>query len=224
MRLDLGRPVHCSDADLGKLEDIVVDPTTRRVTHLVVETHHTHARARLVPIELAQADDAGQTEIRLSCTAAEVDELPYAEATDYLRLGEFPVEDPGWDVGITEMLALPYYRAVDDPGVGMLDPEQGMTVLYDRVPKGEVEIRRASVVTSSDEHVLGHVEGFIVGDDQRIGHIVLEHGHLWGKHDVAIPIGAVARVDNDTVALSLSKADVEALEPMKVDRRHLLRG
>ncbi len=51
---------------------------------------------------------------------------------------------------------------------------------YDRIPKGEVEIRRASPVISADGHQLGHVDGFIVDEEDQLGHIVLEHGHLWG--------------------------------------------
>ncbi len=34
---------------------------------------------------------------------------------------------------------------------------------------------------------------------------MLEHGHLWGKREVVIPIGAVARVETDAVVLTLSK-------------------
>jgi hypothetical protein len=50
---------------------------------------------------------------------------------------------------------------------------------------------------------------------------VLEHGHLWGRHEIAIPIGAVAAVEDDAVELSLTKAEVGALERVSLDRRHL---
>ena len=217
MRLDLGSSVRCSDAAFGRLADVVVDPAARRVTHLVVEASDSH-RSRLVPVSLARGDGS---EIELSCTLDEAQELPAVDMLDYLRLGEFPVEDPEWDVGISEMLALPYYQPVDLPGVGVPDPAQGVSVRYDRVPKGEVEIRRRSAVSSSDGHVLGHVDGFVVDDAQQISHVVLEHGHLWGRHEIAIPIGAVATVEDDAVELSLSKAEVGELERVSLDRRHL---
>ena len=141
------------------------------------------------------------------------------DALEYLRLGEFPVEDARWDVGITEMLALPFYDSIDS-GAGVAEFDGGVTVRYDRVPKGEVEIRRASGVTSADGHHLGHVDGFVVDGEQHVGHVVLEHGHLWGKREVAIPIAAVARVENDSVVLSLSKDEVGALESVRVRRWH----
>ena len=51
---------------------------------------------------------------------------------------------------------------------------------YDRVPKGEVEIRRSSAVTSADGHDLGQVDGFLVDGEAHITHFILERGHLWG--------------------------------------------
>ncbi len=216
MRLDLGSPVRCSDASFGRLADVVVDPTERRVTHLVVKADDPAGRSHLVPVGVAGPGDG--PEVVLTCTAAETRELPAVDAIDYLRLGEFPVEDPEWDVGISEMLALPYYSPVDLPGAGVPSFDEGVTVRYDRVPKGEVEIRRKSAVTSSDGHILGHVDGFVVDDAQHISHVVLEHGHLWGRHEVAIPIGAVSDVSADAVALSVSKDEVGRLERMRLDR------
>ena len=219
MRLDLGSPVRCSDAVFGRLADIVVDPTTSHVTHLIVEAHESRVESRLVPVELATAGDGG--ELRLSCSVREAEGLPAVDVLDYLRMGEFPVADPEWDVGIVEMFALPYYQPTDLPGVGPPSLDQGVSVRYDRVPKGEVEIRRKSAVISADDHAIGHVDGFVVDEAQGISHVVLEHGHLWGKREIAIPIGNVATVENDTIALSLTKAEVEALESPTLDRRHL---
>ena len=221
MRLELGTSVRCADAEVGRLKDVVVDPVARRLTHLVVEESAPGGRSRLVPVTLARGGEG--SEIQLSCSLAEARELPAVDIVDYVQLGEFPVADPEWEVGISEMLALPYYQPMDLPGVGIPDYQQGVPVHYDRVPKGEVEIRRKSPVTSSDGHVLGHVDGFVVDDAQQISHVVLEHGHLWGRHEVAIPIGAVTAVEDDAVALSLSKAEVGALERVELDRRHLRR-
>jgi sporulation protein YlmC with PRC-barrel domain len=219
MRLDLGSSVRCSDAAFGRLEDVVVDPTVQRVTHLVVEGGDPHGGSRLVPVTLARGG-AGP-EIELSCTVEEARKLPGVDMLDYLRIGELPVTDPDWEVGISEMLALPYYQPVDLPGAAIPDYEQDVPVHYHRVPKGEVEIRRRSMVSSSDGHVLGHVDGFVVDDEQQISHVVLEHGHLWGRHEIAIPIGAVTAVQDDAVELSLTKAEVGALERVSLDRRHL---
>jgi sporulation protein YlmC with PRC-barrel domain len=214
MRLELGTPVRCSDDLFGELADVVIDPTRRRVTHLVVQPHHRHRLARLIPVELAEA---AQNEISLRCTVEEVRRLAPVQEYAYLRLGEFPLDDPDWDIGIEEVLALPYYGGsalggyADDP-----DPHVGLS--YDRVPKGEIEIRRSSAVTSADGHHLGHVDGFVIDDEEQVAEIVLERGHLWGRREVTIPIGAVAKVESDAVTLSISRDDVGALEPAEVRR------
>jgi hypothetical protein len=96
----------------------------------------------------------------------------------------------------------------------MEPPPTDYAVTYDRIPKGEVEIRRASAVTSSDGHHLGHVDGFVVDGDEHITPLVLEHGHLWGREEVTIPIGFVARVETDAVTLSLTKDEVGQLTPV----------
>jgi sporulation protein YlmC with PRC-barrel domain len=215
MRLDLGTKVQCSDGDLGELADIVIDPTTRRLTHVVVEPHHQMYTSRLVPIELVRAGEAEP--IVLECTLDDVSKLEHAEEVAYLRLGEFPVEDPKWDVQVTEMLALPYYQGLDMPSSGVLTYDRGVDVRYDRVPKGEIEIRRRSPVMSSDDHALGHVDGLVVDEGQVVA-VVLEHGHLWGKREITIPIGAVDHVDADGVSLTITKDQVEALAPVRVHR------
>jgi len=154
--------------------------------------------------------------ISLDCTVAETSALEPIQKSAYLRLNEFSVEDPDWDVGIEEMFALPYYPSVDGMGVGMqaIDPDPHVALSYDRVPKGEVEIRRASAATSSNGEHLGHVDGFVVDGEGHIAHLVLEHGHLWGKREIAIPIGAVARTQSDEVVLSWSTDEVGALKPL----------
>jgi hypothetical protein len=119
-------------------------------------------------------------------------------------------------VGVQDVLAMPYYDAT---GLGDTTPGLGsdMTVLYDRVPKGEVEVRRSSAVVSADGHGVGSVEGFLV-EEGHITHFVLERGHLWGRRDVTIPIGAVERVATDSVTLRLTKDEIGALPSVKVRR------
>jgi hypothetical protein len=135
----------------------------------------------------------------------------------YLRVGDSPTEDPDWDVGVEDFLAMPYYSGVYvDPYPG--DLSSHVTVYYDRVPKGEVEVRRASAVISADGHALGEVDGFVVDADEHITHFVLERGHLWGRKEVTIPIGAVARVESDEVHVALTKDEVGALPAVRVGR------
>lgn len=212
MRLELGSRVDCTDGRFGELADIVIDPTSKQVTHLVAQSDRDEL-TRLVPVELAEPDGDVNGAIALRSTVDEAQRLPFVHEVSYLRLDGFPVDDPRWDVGIQEVFALPYYPAYDLQPVPL-----DYTISYDRIPKSEVEIRRASDVYTADGHRVAHVDGFVVDSDGHITHLVLERGHAWGRRDVTIPIGAVARVETDTVTLILTKDEVEALSPVPVHR------
>jgi sporulation protein YlmC with PRC-barrel domain len=210
----MGQPVVCADAAYGELADVVIDPIAKRVTHLVVQPYHDHLHAGLVPVELV-GDDADRA-IVLRCTVGELGDLPRVQQLDYLRLDTAPVDDPDWDVGIENVLAMPYFAPVGFEGGVPLDAP--IEVSYDRVPKGEVEIQRKSSVFSADGRHLGSVDGFVVSPDGLISHVVLERGHLFGKREATVPIGAVSRVRNDVVTLSLGKDEVERLPAVRLHR------
>jgi hypothetical protein len=220
VKLELGSPVRCTDGPFGELADVVIDPIARRVTDLVVAPHRQHGLARLVPIDLAAEANNGHAAVALRCTREHARQLPSVQEFAYLRLGEFPANDPDWDVGIENVLALPYfgYAGLGEQEIDYDPYDTHVSMTYDRVPKGEVEIRRASAVLSADGHNLGHVDGFLVADDDQITHVVLERGHLWGRRDVTIPIGAVTRVTTDSVTVRLTKDEVAALPAIPVDR------
>jgi sporulation protein YlmC with PRC-barrel domain len=213
MRLDLGCSVQCTDATFGELADIIVDPISRRVTHLVVEPHGHHAGARLVPIDRARPADDG---LALDYSIADVEALEPLHESAFMRAGENLAADPDWDVGIENVLALPVYQELNGMGT-VMDPDPHVMIGYDRIPKHEVEIRRSSAVISTDGHHLGHVEGFLVGGGETAD-IILERGHLWGRREVVIPASAVERVQNDSITLSLTKEQVGALDVRHVHR------
>jgi sporulation protein YlmC with PRC-barrel domain len=216
MRLELGERVRSSDdVVVGELADVIIDPVARRLTHLVVKPPHGHGESRLVTIETADPDD-GAGEITLRCSASELNELPNIEEFAFVRLGDPPVADPDWDVGVTNVLAYPYYESSGLVEYGVF--VQNLGTVYDRIPKGEVEIRRTSSVVTADGQYVGDVDGFLVDGDDGITHVVLERGHLWGRREVTVPIGAVTKVESDTVTVALTKEEIGALPTHKVHR------
>jgi hypothetical protein len=87
------------------------------------------------------------------------------------------------------------------------------------VPVGEIEVCRGEHVHASDGDI-GRIEGLVIDPaDHRVTHVLLEQGHLWGKREIAIPIGAVAGVTVDGVTLKLTKAEVRDLPPVDLVHR-----
>ena len=197
----IGSDVSCSDGACGELRRVVVDPIARALTHLVVDAKHRQGMGHLVPVDLVSSAGA---EIHLRCTVAQFEALDDAEETQFL-----PGASGQWGYGQGQMLSHPYY------GLGMGGMGMGMGVgpqpiIFDRVPVGEVEVRRGEHVQATDGPI-GKVQGLVVDpSDHHVTHVLLDEGHLWGKKRVAIPIGAVSGVD-DGVKLNLTKDEVRDL-------------
>jgi hypothetical protein len=220
----IGSEVVCSDGTCGALRRVVVDPVARALTHLVVEPPHRVGAGRLVPIALVatSAEDA----IHLSCTRAEFDGLDEAEETHFLTgaSGE-------WGYGPGQMLSLPYFGlggmgmgmggvgALGMGGIGMGGMDPGPhPVVSDRIPVGEVTVRRGDPVEATDG-AIGRVQGLVIDpSDHHVTHFLLDEGHLWGQKRVAIPIGAVKEVNEaDGVCVNLTKDQVRDLPPVDLD-------
>lgn len=214
MQLKVGMPAQATDGPCGEVADIVIDPGAGRVTHLVVQPHHHHDRARLIPIEQVVLNEADH--VVLSWSTEQVQAAPVVEVTDFIPLDRWPSLAGDWDLGATQVLAWPYYP-YNGVGLGRTGYPYGygwghgwngpaqVTMTYDRVPEGTVEVRRASQVLSSDGHVVGHVDGFLVDPDARITHLLLERGHLWGHREVTIPIVDIDHAESDTVQLRVTR-------------------
>ncbi len=205
MKLDLGSRVRCSDGAERELADLVVDAPAKRVTHLVVEPKGKREDARLVPIELAHEEPEG---LALSCTSEVLDEFERVREFAYLPSGGRPEEDDKWGVGVEDVLVAPSYAPLD-PTEADFDPN--VSVLYDRVPKGEVELRATSDVYSADQHHLGCLHGLDVGESGAIHALALLRGHLWWKREIAVPADAVKSLETDLVTLGIEKSGLAGL-------------
>ena len=220
-RFNIGSEVACSDGVCGDLRRVVVDPVARALTHLVVEPRHQAGAGRLVPVDLVESTTDA---IRLRCTIAEFEALENAEETQFL-----PGTGDEWGYGPQNTLALPYYSLGGTAGgpLGPIGPIGSVGAVgagvgpqaftHDRVPAGEVEVRRGEHVHATDG-AIGRVRGLVIDPrDHHVTHVLLDEGHLWGQKRVAIPISAVTGVE-DGVRLNLSKDDVRELPAIDLDQ------
>lgn len=215
-KFTIGTAASCSDGPCGEVRRMVIDPATDAVTHLVIQPGHRKDAAKLVPSHLVESTGG---EVRLHCTRAEFDRLDDAEertlldeADQYLGtgggLGTGEVYGPGGHV--IAPMGLGRDMPVDTPP--RPTPKHPRTMLQDVVPLGEHQLRPGDQVHAVDGEI-GRVRGFLVnpGDD-RVTHVLLEEGHLWGRKEVAIPIANVTRVDLG-IRLNLTKDQVRDLPP-----------
>ena len=191
----MGTEARCSDGSCGVVSAAILDPATRAVTHLVILPRHHSVEGRLVPVDLV---DTTSGEIRLSCTLAEFARFDPAEEVDFVEgdMGSLGIGRPVTGLGV-------------DTGLGYSTP----VIVNHAVPLGESEVERHESVHCVDGEI-GQVEGFIVSPaDHQVTHVLLKEGHLWGRREVAIPVSAVASVD-DGIRLNITKQEVEDLPPV----------
>jgi len=205
----IGASARCADGPCGAVTRVVVDPVARAVTHLVVEPAGRQGLGRLVPLDLV---DATNGEIRLRCTLAQFEHLDAAEETQFV-----PGTRGYAAYGPDQVLSWPYSSLSGTTGVAG-DTVSGVseTVTYDAIPLGEVPVRRGDRVHAADG-AIGHVEGLVIDPrNHHVTHVLLAEGHLWGRKDVAIPIGAVTGA-GEGIGLNLTKSQVRDLPPVDID-------
>jgi sporulation protein YlmC with PRC-barrel domain len=197
----IGARANCTDGVCGHVTQVVVDPLDQTVTHVVVEPNHREGLGRLVPLDWIQA--SGVDQVDLTCARADFDKLERAEETRFLPGVEgFSGFDP------ERVLLWPYFGG-----------NTTVPVTVDTLPLGEVAVRPGDQVHATDGQV-GQVEGLVVDRPTRhVTHVLLREGHLFGRKEVAIPVGAVASVGENDIALSLSKQEVADLPAVAFDRR-----
>jgi hypothetical protein len=230
----IGDKVTCSDGDCGELIRVIVDPVARKLTHLVVDPQDGVNSARLVPVDLVDvgtvtgypagaetsaAVEAGSTGVVLRCDLAGFEALATAEEDEFL-----PSQDAELGYAVGEVHWSPYYPLGGNLGAvtmgadadidahGTVEPQ---VVSYERVPLGEVQIRRGEAVHATDGDI-GRVRGLIVDPtDNQVTHVLLDEGHLWGKKEIAIPISS-ATVTAEGIEVGLTKDEVKDLPSVEI--------
>jgi sporulation protein YlmC with PRC-barrel domain len=203
MDIPINAQVACADGPGGRSVSVIINPASRRLTHVVVAEEDFPHTERLVPVDVVEESTPEQ--IRLRCTQEELGQFKDFVDTEFVQ-GEYPYAM----YNLEEYRLWPYL--IPDPAI--------MPVGHEQVPAGELAVHRGSEVRATDGRV-GQVDEFLVDpDSEKISHLVLREGHLWGKKDVPIPISQIDRIEEDTVYLKLDKEGVGALPAVPMRRWH----
>ena len=193
--------VLCSDGLGGRSTLVIINPTTRKVTNVVVRERQDPHTERLVPMRYVV--DADDDLIHLSCPRHKLSEMREFVQTEFVRAD------------------IPDYEYLGNFGPYMLHAYvvlRWIATKHQSIPRGELGIRRGARVRTTDGKV-GRVDEFVVepasGD---ITHLVMRDGHPWEQEEVTIPVSAIERIEANTIFLKLDKQGVEALPTVPVRR------
>ena len=197
MDLPLNAKVYCLDGLCGQSKELVMDRNTEEVTHLVLKRNHFSQDEILVPVELVV--ETTPHLIRLRCTKDKLAELEPFLKTEVVKKT------------IPQYVSDPYLMPIEVPEI------EWVTVKREAIPPGEVAVRQGARVEATNGHV-GHLDEFLVDPaTERVTHLVLREGHLWGQRDVTIPVSEIDRLEENTVHLKLDKRQIEALQSIRRD-------
>jgi hypothetical protein len=211
-RFQIGAEVSCRDGHCGRLARLIVDPIAAVLTHLAVEPHRHRGLGKLVPIVLVESNG---DQVRLRCTLADFNALDDAEEIQFL-----PYEGGGGGgYEAEDALAWPFYRlsmaSVPVDGLDGALPGGPSPLLSDSVPPGEVEVRRGDKVHALDGEI-GSVRGLAIDPDgHHVTHVLLLDGHLWGRKQIAIPIGMLVHGAGE-VRVKLTRQEIHDLPPVSL--------
>jgi len=199
MEIPIDAEVRTADGRYGRSTYIILNPATDTVTHVVVKRDEPPHSEFVVPIELIT--ESTPHYIQLRSTNEELEAMDTFSELEFIR-----VDIPHQVVGST--MLQPY----------AVPQQEVVTEEHERIPPGELAVRRGTRVDASDGHI-GHVNEFLVDPlNGHITHLILREGHLWGKRDVTIPVGQIERIAEGTVHLKLNKREVDALSAIPVRR------
>lgn len=203
LALVLGAEVRSAQHEVcGHVLRLVVDPLSQTLTHLVVQPRLARHGSRLVPVGLL---DPRSTDLTLLCTKSQF------EAMEAAHEAEFVQADARVSEHTAPALLWPYF-ALGTSGlgaIGMPSSGSGRSPAHHRLPLEEVEVRRHQEVLATDG-LVGHVRGLVLDSDHQVTHVLLAEGHVFGRHDVAIPVANVKSAAG-TVRLTLTQSEIRDL-------------
>lgn len=194
MKYPLNVDVHCTDGRYGRSSRIILNPTTEKITHIVVKQQKAPHSEYLVPVRWIK--ETTPELILLAHAKEEMANLEPFNQTDFVQRD------------------VPHYAK--DPKLVLLWPyvvptKKIFSQKFNQVPPGQLAVRRGAKVKATDGSV-GQVDEFVVHPESGyITHLVLREGLPWDKKHVTIPISEIIRIEENTVYLKLNKAEVKDL-------------
>lgn len=205
--IPLNARVECSDGACGESVTAIVDPTNQQVTHLVVaDKSFPRSIERLVPIK--QVLESSSASIRLACTQDQLAEMEIFSEKQFVET--------------KQTIAYPGETSYVHPYVTPMASTQ-IAVEVERVPTGELAVRRGTRLEATDGDVGVVGELMIDPESGSVTHLMMEEGHLWGKKEIVLPLSIIDFIGEDTVYLTLDKDAISKLPAVPV-RRHYSSG
>jgi uncharacterized protein YrrD len=210
MQLRKGTHVYTwDDQSVGRIERVVLDPTTKEVTHVVVREGFLFTEDKLLPIDKLMS--ASEDRVTLRQDVGDLDALPKFEETHYVQSYLNDENYPAYAGGPDPLVWYPPLGVTGYYGGPIGTPEPFMERTEQNIPDNTVAIKDGANVYSADGKHVGDVERvFIDSQSERATHIVISQG-LFFKERKLVPTAWLNIIGEDEVHLNVDSDFVDRL-------------
>jgi uncharacterized protein YrrD len=197
---------------VGRVDRVVLDPKTKRVTHIVVRKGILLTEDKLVPIE--DIDRVDDRRIFLKRDIGDVDDFPEFEQTHYFLPEDLEKMGDKDNIQTANSKPVYWYPTFGLSGVGqnIFAPRPVYYAATQRnIPEDTVPLRKGAKVLSQDGKHIGNIEEVLVDPKlERATHFVVEEGLLFPDKKL-IPTTWLTLVRENEVHLALDASTLETL-------------
>jgi sporulation protein YlmC with PRC-barrel domain len=174
MKIRFGADVKTfDDQKIGTVKQVVIDPATQEISHLIIEKGLLFKEDKVLPISLIlQAD---QEKVKLVETDEDLEELPEYQEEYYLPIDAEPMYDP--DLALSRNFLISKPRIVPKKQEEVRYIKQGD--YQENLPEDTRMLRIGAEVFSLDGEEIGRVSELVLDfQTDRITHLVLDRALL----------------------------------------------
>ena len=193
-----GTPIESAGGDyLGEIDRLVIDPSGRRVTHVVVRKGIFFPSDKVIPVDVIEHADEQMVRLRDSVDA---DELPAFEEAHYVELDDMTSRSAGRADVRTYAWAYPLAPAPGFPHYPVYPAEHQYEVERN-VPADSAVIEPGTHVVTEDGQDIGAIKEVRVDDRGALSHVTVDPG--WLKSETLIPAHWISKVTEDKVEIGV---------------------
>jgi len=191
---------------IGKLDRVVLDPETKKVSHIVVKQGMLFPSSKVIPFSYIDLDGE---RITLTKNAMELEDLPDFTESSYISTNR--TDDPEENAESVYFYP-PRHIAWWTTGGRIWYPKPRYVLKTERtIPEDTVALDEGAKVFGNDGEEVGNVERVIVEPAEKLAtHIIVSKGFLTKEHKV-VPTLWIRDVTEEKVYLSIDSELFERL-------------
>ena len=193
-----GTSVYTADGEnAGSLHRVVIDPTTREVTHIVVQKGLLFKEDKVVPVD--KIASTSHEKVDLNCSFEELKLMSPLEVAHYVPLSESSEGRQNLDP-----LAGGMYGGSPSTRNVIMEVKRS-------IPDELVALKEGARVVSADDQHVGNIEHvFTESETGTVTHFIVTQGLILPTRKT-LPIEWVKLITDDEVYLTVDAQNVEAL-------------